>query len=168
MSDYNREAIITQIAAGLSEGQTLRAMCREEDMPGYVTIYNWIKENSDFAERIACAREAGYDCIADQIIEIIDETSDDYVTDKDGNERPNNEIVARSRLRAEMRLKLLAKWSPKKYGEKTETAITGADGGAIKIESLSDTEIARQIYMALAIGASKIPDEVGNGEVKTE
>lgn len=161
MSDYDREAIITYIATGLSEGQTLRAMCREDGMPGYVTIYSWIKENSGFAERIACAREAGYDCIADQIIEIIDETSNDYVEDKEGNERPNNEIVARSKLRAEMRLKLLAKWSPKKYGDKTDIALTGADGGPIKVESLTDEEMARKLYMALAIVADKIPDEAG-------
>jgi len=55
-----------------------------------------------------------------------------------------------------------------KYRDKTETAITGADGGAIKVQTQTDTEIARQIYMALAIGASKIPNEVGNTDTKTE
>ena len=32
----------------------------------------------------------------------------------------NAEFVARSRLRVDTRLKLLAKWDPKRYGERSE------------------------------------------------
>lgn len=122
---YDKEAIIDKIAAGLANGITLREMCREDGMPSFVAVYDWIKADESIALRIARAREAGYDCIADQIIEIIDDSANDFVKDKDGSERPNGEVVARSRLRAEMRLKLLAKWSPKKYGEKL--AVGGSD-----------------------------------------
>lgn len=130
---YDKEAIISKIAAGLSDGRTLREMCREEGMPSFVAVYDWIKADEDVALRIACAREAGYDCIADQIIEIVDDSSNDTVMNEDGTERPNGEVVARSRLRAEMRLKLLSKWSPKKYGDKVQNEHTGADGGNIPL-----------------------------------
>jgi len=124
-SKYNKIAILESIAAGLADGQTLRAMCRVDGMPSYHTVYNWINDSPDMISHIAQAREAGYDCIADQIIEIIDDSSKDVIVAEDGSERANSEVVARSRLRAEMRLKLLAKWSPKRYGDKL--ALGGAD-----------------------------------------
>jgi hypothetical protein len=113
-----KEQVINRIVAGLAEGETLRAMCRENGMPNYSTVYDWIKADAEISQRIACAREAGYDCISEQILEIIDDSSFDTIANDEGVERTNSEVVARSKLRAEMRLKLLAKWSPKKYGDK--------------------------------------------------
>lgn len=112
--------VIERIVHGLSNGETLRGMCREEGMPGYVTVYEWIKKDEALAERIACAREAGYDCISEEILAIVDDSAHDTYMDDEGNERTNTEVVQRSKLRAEMRLKLLAKWSPKKYGDKLD------------------------------------------------
>jgi hypothetical protein len=43
--------------------------------------------------------------------------------------------VAHAKLRAEHRLKLLAKWNPKKYGDKIQAEHTGANGGAIQVAS---------------------------------
>jgi hypothetical protein len=51
-----------------------------------------------------------------------------------------------------MRLKLLAKWNPKKYGDKTMTEVTGADGGAIQID---DTERAAKLQSILAAATAR-------------
>jgi hypothetical protein len=40
----------------------------------------------------------------------------------DGREQLDREHVQRSKLRIETRLKLLAKWNPKKWGDKLELA----------------------------------------------
>jgi hypothetical protein len=37
--------------------------------------------------------------------------------------------VAHQKLRAEHRLKLLAKWNPKKYGDKLDTTVSAPGGG---------------------------------------
>jgi hypothetical protein len=42
-------------------------------------------------------------------------------------------------LRVETRLKLLAKWDPKRYGDKIAQEISGPDGGAIKTETMALT-----------------------------
>jgi hypothetical protein len=47
--------------------------------------------------------------------------------------RLNAEHVQRSKLRIETRLKLLAKWSPKKYGERVQVA--GDADNPIKLEA---------------------------------
>lgn len=132
--EYDRDAILSVIADGLADGTTLRSMCRRPGMPHYATVYRWIQDaDEETVQRIVCAREAGYDAIADEILEIVDESTRDVVIAEDGTERTNTEVVARSRLRAEIRLKLLAKWSPKRYGEKVQNEHTGPSGGNIPL-----------------------------------
>ena len=46
----------------------------------------------------------------------------------------NGDHVQRSRLRIDTRLKLLAKWNPRKYGDKL--AHTGPEGGDIVIRTV--------------------------------
>lgn len=48
-----------------------------------------------------------------------------------------------------------------KYRERTETAVTGADGGAIKVHDVTPLDGARRIAMALAAGLAKLEDNNG-------
>jgi hypothetical protein len=72
-------------------------------------------KDKEFAQRFAEAREIGTDCIADDALEIID--TEPAMTGGD-NPKYDSAHVAWLRNRAEYRLKLLAKWDPKRYGEK--------------------------------------------------
>ena len=94
-------------------------------MPNYSTVYDWLKEDEALAQRIAHARDIGADAIAEDILSIVDDARNDWMEkfDKDGQGigwALNGDHVQRSKLRAEMRLKLLAKWNPKKYGDKLD------------------------------------------------
>lgn len=71
-----------------------------------------------FAERYARARETGFEVLADELTEIADETAHDTVKDAQGNDRPNNEWISRSKLRVDTRKWLLSKMLPKVYGDK--------------------------------------------------
>ena len=73
-----------------------------------------------FAAAIARARDIGADAIAAESLSIVDEAPERTAL---GNIDPGS--VAHAKLRAEHRLKLLAKWNPKKYGDKL--AVGGAD-----------------------------------------
>ena len=48
-----------------------------------------------------------------------------------------------------------------KYRDRTETAVTGGDGGAIKVQDVTPLDSARRIAMALALGMSKLDDKNG-------
>ena len=116
---------MSDLAAWLSEGKTLREFCRQPGMPNYSTVYDWLKEDEALAQRIAHARDIGADAIAEDILSIVDDARNDWMEkfDKDGQGigwALNGDHVQRSKLRAEMRLKLLAKWNPKKYGDKLD------------------------------------------------
>lgn len=141
-----------EIVRRIAEGEPLRVICRDEHMPHWTTVYDWIQENGEFALRIARARTLGADAIAEDILDIIDDGRNDWMEkfDRKGDSvgwELNGEHVQRSKLRAEMRLKLLAKWSPKKYGDRTAMELTGADGGPVQI---TDTERAAKIAAILA------------------
>jgi hypothetical protein len=139
-----------EILQWIAHGKPLREYCRIEGNPAFRTVYDWIDKNKDFAARFACARDVGADVIAEEALEIID-TFPIAVTSDSGT-RLDSAHVAWLKNRAEMRLKLLAKWNPKKYGDKTTTEVTGADGGAIMID---DTERAAKLQSILAAAASR-------------
>ena len=105
--------VIERLIEGIADGQTLRALCREEGMPNWRTVYDWIDADEELAARFERARAIGFDAIAEDIISNVD------------NVMAIGEHIQRSKLQVETRLKLLAKWHPKKYGDKL--AIGGAD-----------------------------------------
>lgn len=136
------QKVADEICERLSQGEPLRQICRDERMPSWRTVYDWKAAHADFAARIAHAREAGFDAIAEECLEIADETAFDTILTDQGD-RPNSEWITRSRLRVETRLKLLAKWDPKRYGDKVTNELTGPGGGPVEF-----TGITRRIVKA--------------------
>lgn len=106
-----------EIEQRLSKGEPLLQICRDEWMPTARAVYNWIDADAELSSRIARAREIGFDAIALDALAIADETTHDTVKRQDGSEAVNGEWISRSKLRVETRLKLLAKWDPKRYGD---------------------------------------------------
>lgn len=121
-----KRSICEQIADGIS----LREICRQSGMPAWRTVYDWMGADEEFAAAIARAREMGHDAIAEETMEMVDSSPE---RGPDGKVDPG--WVAHTKLRVEQRLKLLAKWSPKKYGDKIQAEHTGANGGAIQVAS---------------------------------
>ena len=87
-------------------------------MPCDDTVRNWADKDAQLARDIARARDAGFDQIALDALAIADDSRHDTKRGKDGQEMPDSEWITRSRLRVETRLKLLAKWDPKRYGDR--------------------------------------------------
>lgn len=93
-------------------------------MPGQTTVFKWLAENEAFAKQYAHAREAQAEKLADEIIEIADDGTNDYGfkedSDKDGDgAKPVflAEHVQRSKLRVDSRKWVASKLHPKKYGD---------------------------------------------------
>jgi len=139
-SKYTVE-IAREICASLAEGVPLREICRREGFPEWRTIYDWmVKDDAAVAAgggaglsaAIARAREIGYDAMAEDCLRIADDASNDWMETEHGP-RVNAEHIQRSKLRIETRLKLLAKWNPKKYGERL--AVAGDAESPLKVEA---------------------------------
>lgn len=97
-------------------------------MPAWRTVYDWIDADADFSAGIARARLLGYDVIAQDCLTIADDGRNDFMAARaaDGDEaalKYDADHVQRSKLRIETRLKLLAKWDPKRYGERQQVDV---------------------------------------------
>jgi hypothetical protein len=114
-----RPAIIAGLAAWLSEGKTLREFCRQEGKPSWQSIYAWLDQDKDFSDRIARARLIGEDAIAQECLAIADtpQMGEETKTSDDGYEVKRGDMLGHRKLQIETRLKLLAKWNPKKWGD---------------------------------------------------
>jgi hypothetical protein len=117
-------------------------------MPGVQTVYDWMHGDEHLSVAIARARESGFDQIALDALNIADNSERDTILTDKGGEVPNSEWISRSRLRVETRLKLLAKWDPKRYGDRIAQEITGADGGPVQTES-TRTQTEREEFAAM-------------------
>lgn len=113
--------LCAKVLERLALGETLSSISRDL---GFSTVAwnQWCRQDKTLGIAHDEARSAGADAIADDALAIVDEVPNIV----EGRIDPGH--VSWARNRAEYRLKLLAKWQPKKYGDKTTTEVTGADG----------------------------------------
>lgn len=111
------------ICERLSEGLPLSEIARQLNI-GRRTIHDWREANSTFAAQFARAKDIGYDAIADSVLEIADDEQEDWALTKKGVV-VDETAIGRSRLRVDARLKLLAKWDPKRYGDRVAHDLDG-------------------------------------------
>ena len=114
-----------EICDRLVDGESLRSITRDDHMPNASTVFKWLNENEVFAKQYAHAREAQADTLADEILDIADDKTNDteMVRSKDGEElyeKANTEWINRSRLRVDSRKWIASKLKPKKYGDKLD------------------------------------------------
>lgn len=154
-SGYTQE-IADRICQELASGRSLRSVCKDDDLPCMSTVFNWMRTLPQFLEQYTRAKDEAADALVDEMLDIADEASNDWmeVHDKDNvGYRLNGEAINRSRLRVDTRKWIAAKLKPKKYGERVQAELTGADGGPIQTADMTETEIARRIAFALQQGA---------------
>lgn len=152
-SDYSADAV-TAICAEIACGKSIREICRAEGMPDMSTVFRWLGKHIEFQEQYARAREAQADFLGEEMLEIADDGTNDWIERQDKDGKPigylvNGEAVQRSRLRVDARKWLMSKLQPKKYGDKIAQEITGKDGGPVAIEDTSPVESARRIAFVL-------------------
>ena len=120
------KALVDEICERLSKGEPLAQICRDDHMPVRGTVRNWRNENAEVNDRIARAREDGEHAIAADCLNIADDNGSDMRIIADGVQVVDHDVIQRAKLRIETRLKLLAKWNPKKWGDKVDLTSGGA------------------------------------------
>lgn len=148
--------LAAEICRRLSEGESLRQLCRDESMPCTSTVLKWAREIPVFSQLYTGAREALLEHWAEEINEIADDGSNDWIKRESDKGRVevvvDAEHINRSRLRVDTRKWLLSKLAPRKYGDRVTAELSGPNGGPIQTEELGDTERARRIAFILQQG----------------
>ncbi|MFN6267157.1 MAG: hypothetical protein ACK45D_13070 [Alphaproteobacteria bacterium] len=107
------QAIADEICERLAEGESLRTICNDDDMPGRSTVNRWLAENEAFRDQYARARDVQADLYAERIV-------DDAMVATD---------AGLGRLRMDALKWAASKLAPKKYGDKVQH-VGGDEGDA--------------------------------------
>jgi hypothetical protein len=138
---YTPELVAT-IAERLATGEPLAAICRDAGMPHPSTVRDWMAAHEDVSRVIARAREDGFDAIAAGVRQIARGTGE------------STSDVQRDKLIIDTDIKLLAKWDPKRYGER----MTLAGDSANPLLGMSDEQVDAR-FAALMAKVQQPPPE---------
>lgn len=103
------QSTVDAICERIGTGESLRAICRGDDMPALSTVFRWLSIHKEFSDQYARAREEQAEALADEITDIADTEED----------------VQRARVRIDARKWVAGKLKPKKYGDKTQLEHSG-------------------------------------------
>ncbi len=118
------QGVADEIIEWISQGKTLSDYCRKEGAPCRALVYVWMGKDKDFYGRFARAREVGTDAIAEETLEIVDAPPERIMNESGTGSRVDPGYVAYTKARVEQRMKLLAKWNPKGYGDRLDVDLS--------------------------------------------
>ncbi len=139
-SKFSQE-LVDHICSRLEAGTPLTQVCRDLQAEGTDlaprTVRDWEAQRPEVSAAIARARVLGEEALAEECLAIADTPleGEEVKLDKDGNtvEVKRGDMLGHRKLQIETRLKLLAKFNPKRWGDKVQQEITGANGGPMQI-----------------------------------
>lgn len=141
------QAIADEILSRIADGETLRQICRDKNMPAESTVRSWALHDYDgFGARYARARDLQVEAWADESIEIADDATNDWVERETSSGRTevvaDRDHISRSRLRVDQRKWLMSKWKPSTYGDKithsSDPENPMPDGAGTAVTKLAD------------------------------
>jgi hypothetical protein len=151
--ELDRARLVPLICERLALGEPLAVICRSMSI-GRSTVNLWRREDQSIAEQFDEARDDGYDVIAHRMR---------AVARGEGREgKDSMTSVQRDKLIVETDDKLLAKWDPRRYGNKlvTENTNTNFNTEVVDTDEM-DRRLDRAIAAALAARSAVEPDPAG-------
>ena len=150
---YN-ENLAKIICLRISEGESLRQITRDENMPDRSIVYDWLLKYPNFTDQYARAREEQAETHADEIVDIADQLPY-QITDKDGNIRIDSAYVQWQRNRIDARKWVASKLKATKYGDvlkhtgdKENPLVVDVVAKEVVTSLLKNVEMKRQVSNA--------------------
>jgi hypothetical protein len=121
----------------------LKRLCEKHNTSSSA-FFDLLKDNKELTDFYMRARDMQADFLADQIIEIADDSSKDtikFMKDGQQQEMENKEWVNRSKLRVEARKWIASKLKPKKYGDKLEVDQKTELSGTVEVKQITGMRV---------------------------
>lgn len=122
------EKVADEICEQIVEGKSLRSICRAKDMPSASSVFKWLRDNEEFSQQYARAKEEQAEALADEIIDIADGKKAKY--------EEGEADVNRDRLAVDARKWVASKLKPKKYGDSQTLRHADADGEKLELDDV--------------------------------
>lgn len=120
----NTLAVTAEICRRLGEGETLRQICADAHLPNKSSVLHWLLDDEVFRAQYARAREIQAEHQLDEILEIADDSTNDWIEREVASGRIervlDHESVQRSKLRVDARKWAMSHTAPKKYGDRVQ------------------------------------------------
>lgn len=124
----NRGKYTPQLAQKLCQrimmGESLTQICKDPKFPSKMVVCKWLSlpAYAEFREAYYHARRVQAEFLVDQVFDIVNDTTDDWIEtyNKKGEPngfKPNNEAIQRSKLKADTIKWYAGKMIPRIYGE---------------------------------------------------
>jgi hypothetical protein len=136
------EELATEICERISAGELLINICRDSHMPTVRRCSNWLKSEADFQALYNIAIADRLTIFEEEVISIADDAARDMKEIiKSGKtiKVQDAEVIARAKLRVEVRFRHLKAGRPGKWGDST-TLITKSEDENIAEMPLSELE----------------------------
>jgi hypothetical protein len=158
-SDYTQD-IGDSICERLAEGESLRGICKPDDMPSMKSVLRWLAKFPEFRIQYLEACEAREAHLFEEMREIADDGSNDWMDRKNGDGSTtrvvDHEHINRSKLRVDTIKWQLARMNPKKYGDRQmiEAELTAE----VKVEKAPDAalDLIKRVSFVLGKAGLKI------------
>lgn len=146
-TNYTQE-LADKICEELALGNSMRTVCTPDEMPAMSTIFSWLRTKPEFVEQYARAKEESTDAMAEEVLDISDNGTNDWMQVNRGRHASwvtNGEALQRSRLRVDTRKWLMSKMKPKKYGDKVDVTSGGEviKGNSIILSNYKDDSTSK-------------------------
>lgn len=124
---YTKE-LADRVCFELSQGKSLRTVCKNDWCPEGVTIFKWMREMPEFLSQYEKAKQESADALAEEIMDIADTPmeGDEVTINADGSKViKKGDMLGHRRLQIDSRKWIMSKMKPKKYGEKLDMTTGG-------------------------------------------
>ena len=141
------DAIGAEICERISVGELLIDICDDEHMPTMRRCNQWLKENAEFQALYRDSINDRLNIFEEQVLRIADDMKQDFKTVvKNGKERRvlDPDVIARAKLRIEVRFRHLRAMRPDRWGE--QSTLNVKDANAFDPATMSAEELEKTIF----------------------
>lgn len=139
-STYTKE-VADRICELIEQKTPIYKIGQMEDMPTCATIYRWLRTFPEFEAAYSISKRIQLETLAEEIIEIADDGSND----KNSDGTTNHANVNRARLMVDSRKFVVERLMPEKFGNKIKNEVSGPNGGPVATTEVSKEDLARLI-----------------------
>jgi hypothetical protein len=147
---------LSVVVQRVAEGETLKEVCKSRGWP-YSLVARWLAEDVGRKAQYDAALSLWGDGLAQEAVAIADASENDVSVDDEGRERVNADVIQRSKLRVDTRLKLASKWDRDRYGDKVLNAAPanpqGVMDAALEI-------VARGLLDKMRVVSTQLPEAI--------
>jgi hypothetical protein len=135
--EFNNEIAQEICTAIATSSFGIRKLAKQnKHWPSVAHIFRWLHNNPLFREQYTRAKQNQIESFVDDVIDIADDSTNDWMVNANGTTVANHDHINRARLRIDTRKWLASKLAPKIYGDKKDDKVSENDAiSQFKVEN---------------------------------